>query len=273
MVLEVSWQEVTASMGCIVSIVMPAYNAEKYIENTIASILSQTFEDWELIVVDDKSTDKTADLVDEVSKTESRVRLIRLENNFGGPAGPRNVGVQYASSGLIAFCDSDDLWHPEKLEKQMRIFDGRKNFFSATKIVDFSDDSLVVYKDSIGLDLKNVTFSAQSLKSRIPTSSVLVSKSLLLEHPFNESPEYKAVEDFHCWLRILKSGVVCNKILEPLVFYRICEGQISGSKISMLKKVYMVHKNFDGRGSIQALFFTITHVIGSVFTRFFKGTM
>lgn len=273
MTLELCSPEVIVRMNCQVSIVMPAYNAQQYILKSIDSIRHQTFKNWELIVVDDHSTDNTADLVGAIANEDPRVSLVRLRKNFGGPAGPRNYGVSKAASEIIAFCDSDDLWHPQKLEKQLSLYSGEGNFFCASKIKNFSEDESVKYEKVNEIEVEEVSFVIQSLKSRIPASSVILSKTLLLEHKFNEDVTYKAVEDYHCWLRILDSGVVCRKVLNPLVQYRVCDGQISASKISMLKKVFMVHRNYPGRSMFMAFVYTCSHALGGIYARWLKREM
>lgn len=256
-----------------ISVVMPAYNATQYIERTILSLQQQTHENWELIVVDDCSTDRTCDLVSRIAQDDHRIRLIRLDKNFGGPAGPRNVGVSQARYDLIAFLDSDDIWHPQKLAKQIELLESPDEFFACSSMIDFEDDSVIEFGEIGRVSIDNIGFGAQSFRAKIPTSSVLVSKLLVNKFPFEESPTYKAVEDYHCWLRILNSGITCRKVREPLLYYRKSEGQISGSKLKMMKKVFMVHKNYPGRGFVTSVFFTASHVLGGLYFRFLRKGM
>lgn len=256
-----------------VSIVMPAYNAANYIGKTIESIQHQSHTSWELIVVDDCSSDNTVDLVKKASEEDFRIRLVPLDANYGGPAGPRNIGVKESRYDLISFCDSDDIWHPLKLEKQLALIDNKESFFSCTEILNFHDNDQISFNKKPSMKVVEVDYLSQSLRSKIPTSSVMLSKKIALDFPFEEDSSYKAVEDYHCWLRILKSGVFCKKIKDPLVFYRICAGQISGSKMKMVNKVFMVHRNFPDRNVLSAFIFTVSHVVGGVYFRFFRGVM
>ncbi|WP_190294880.1 glycosyltransferase family 2 protein [Marinobacter sp. R17] len=256
-----------------VSVVMPAYNAAQYIENTISSLQHQTYNNWELIVVDDCSTDSTCDLVTRIAEDDHRIRLIRLEKNFGGPAGPRNVGVSEARYDLVAFLDSDDIWHPQKLEKQVDLVESPDEFFACSSMIDFEDDSTIEFPEIGQVSVDHIGFMAQSFRAKIPTSSVVVSKSLVSKFPFEESPNYKAVEDFHCWLRILNAGVKCRKVREPLLYYRKSEGQISGSKLKMMKKVFMVHMNYPGRGLLTSILFTASHILGGLYFRYLRKGM
>lgn len=256
-----------------VSIVTPAYNAEALINRTIQSVVDQTFSDWELIIVDDCSSDNTRDVVEAWSAKESRIRLIALEKNFGGPAGPRNVGVDQAKGEYIAFLDADDIWHPRKLELQVAVLDRGASDFVCSKMEDFTSEDSIQFADIDKYDLESVSFRQQSIRARIPTSSVMARRALLSAHPFEELISYKAVEDYHCWLRILQSTPRCLKISVPLLYYRKVEGQISGSKLYMMRKVYMVHREFPGRSFLEATLLTISHVFGGLYFRYFKKGM
>ena len=182
-----------------ISVVMPAYNATQYIERTILSLQQQTYKSWELVVVDDCSTDETCSLVSRIAEDDHRIRLVRLEKNFGDPAGPRNVGVREAQYDLVAFLDSDDIWHPQKLEKQVELVESSDEFFACSSMIDFEDESTIEFPEIEQVSVDTIGFMAQSFRAKIPTSSVLVSKLLVSRYPFEESPKYKAVEDFHCW--------------------------------------------------------------------------
>ena len=116
-----------------VSIVMPMHNSSRYVEDSVLSVLSQTFKDWELLVVDDASTDDSRSIVERYAKQDRRVKLLRNEHPSGNPASPRNVGVREAKGRYIAFLDSDDIWLPNKLERQLPLFERQ--------------DTVIVYSD------------------------------------------------------------------------------------------------------------------------------
>ncbi len=111
------------SMPPLVSIVTPAYNAEKFIRRTIRSVQSQSFSDWEMIVVDDGSKDKTRQIVESFASKDQRIRLIKMPENSGLAAITRNRGLKEAKGEFIAFLDDDDIWHPRKLEIQLDYFE------------------------------------------------------------------------------------------------------------------------------------------------------
>ena len=105
-----------------VSIIMPAYNAAKTIKKSIDSVLSQSFTDWELLVINDSSTDETVEIVSEYVKKDSRIKLLHTDKSVGKPFYPRNIGIQNALGRFIAFLDSDDVWLSSKLEHQIPLF-------------------------------------------------------------------------------------------------------------------------------------------------------
>lgn len=256
-----------------VTVITPAYNAENLIGSTIKSVIDQSYTNWEMIIVDDCSTDNTRSVVQQWSEKESRIRLHTLEANFGGPAGPRNEGVRLAQGEFVAFLDSDDIWHPRKLEIQIRILEEESSSFVCSQMRDFTSENQIAHVVEDEVDFESVSFRQQSLRARIPTSSVIVSKALISSYPFNEDISYKAVEDYHCWLRLLQNTPSCLKVMMPLLHYRKIEGQISGSKLYMMRKVYMVHREYPYRSSLGALFLTFSHVLGGFYSRFLKKEM
>ena len=106
-------------MSSHISIIMPCYNAASFIAQAMDSVLAQTFENWEMLVVDDCSTDASAAIIQEYARQDSRIRYYRTDSPSGSPSIPRNIGLEHARGEYIAFLDSDDLWLPEKLEEQL----------------------------------------------------------------------------------------------------------------------------------------------------------
>lgn len=256
-----------------ISVITPAYNAEKLIGQTIQSVVNQTFTNWELIIVDDCSTDETLRVARSWAESDSRIIVKTVDRNFGGPAGPRNVGVESASGKFVAFLDADDIWHPRKLELQIKVLQDQNVDFVCSKMRDFTSEEDLEFVKVDSFEVETVSFGQQSLRARIPTSSVVARRELLRAHPFREDIGYKAVEDYHCWLRLLQSTPKCVKVGVPLLCYRKIEGQISGSKLYMMRKVFMVHREYPDRSWLSAVFFTFCHVFGGVYFRFVKKGM
>ena len=229
-----------------VSVIIPTFNAETFITETIRSVLAQSHNDLEVIVVDDCSTDDTVKLVREISRTDSRLTLIELKKNFGGPAGPRNIGVSKAVGDWICFLDADDLWHTSKLSLQLAALEKTGAAFCCTQVTRFSSDRQFDFTGPLSEQevYSRYTFRQICSRNRICNSSVMVAPHLLRSNPFNESPDYHAVEDMQCWLQILEAVHECIIIDSRLVGYRVNANQISRNKIKMARKFFRVLSNY-----------------------------
>lgn len=214
----------------LVSIIIPLYNAEVFIAQTIQSVLDQTFMDWELIIVDDCSTDRSTKIVNQFAAADSRITLIESAINFGGPAKPRNIGIENARGEYIAFLDADDIWLPEKLEKQLEfIRTNNLNFSSCycTLIDEQCKEVPLGWKSTLIYKMFSKKTTCDVIKNNfILTSSVIIAKELLLD--FNENKDYIAVEDFDLWLRILVEQKSAYRYQdENLIQYRLVNNSIS----------------------------------------------
>jgi len=253
---------------------MPAYNAEKYIVATLESVLAQDFPDYELLVIDDCSTDSTAAIVSEYAARDPRIRLIRLEKNRGAPAGPRNIGVREARGEWVAFLDADDIWYSGKLSCQMRVLQETGAQFCSSQMVDFEDERQLRFTPPVSPGIERIGFLKQLIKFRTPTSTVVVKRELIARHPFNESMSFKAREDLDCWLHCHEELRWSVKVRHPMMGYRIIPGQISGRKWTMLKRHYHVLREYRftsgaGLGPGAALF-TASHFLFAMYYRLLK---
>lgn len=261
-----------------VSVVMPAFNAEGYLSQSVASVIAQSEQDWELLIVDDASTDRTFSIAESFARADLRIRAIRSPRNFGGPAGPRNIGVREATAEWIAFLDADDLWHPEKLRIQLGQLHATRAQFCSSAMFDFMDGQAVNFSTPRSQAFHRIGFLSQLVKFRTPTSSVVCSRSLLLRHPFNESPSYKAREDMDCWLACIEEVGDSIKIREALVAYRKSANQISRGKFRILLRHFHVLRHYRRQGGaplgwLQAAVFTLTHCLYAVPFRLMMGRM
>lgn len=258
----------------LLSIVMPNYNGAKYLKDSINSVISQTYVNWELLVVDDCSKDNSVEIIEQFVNKDNRIFLFKLNNNSGRPAVPRNIGIQKAKGEFIAFLDSDDMWHPEKLEIQMKAIKNLNSEFIASQVCTFQYD--VVLKGYNDLEIKDIGFDFYDLntmlmKNRIISgSSLLVNSSFIKKHNlyFIEDVEYKAVEDYWFCLTALKYMKNIPVIKLPLVAYRISKTSISKSKMKMAKRVYNLLCNFEIDGKklgIRRYFYFLTYILLSVF--------
>ena len=258
----------------MVSVVIPAYNAEAHIGAAIASVQAQSMSDLEVVVVDDCSTDATAAVVREIAARDPRVRVVTLPANMGAPAGPRNAGVRLARAHWVAFLDADDLWHPEKLATQLKALTETGVEFCSSRMVNFTSGRLPVFDAAPSTDHEGVTFLDQLIKFRTPMSSVVASRALLARFPFNESLEYKAREDLDCWLHVHEAIGRSVKLTSVLVGYRIDPGQISGRKWVMVQRHFKVLRRYRFQSGRRlgwaAIPFTFSHFVMSPYYRLIR---
>lgn len=260
-----------------VSIIMPAYNAASYIEATLESVLKQSFDDYELLVINDCSKDDTACIVKQYCAHDKRINLINLPYNKGAPAGPRNIGIKMAKGEWIAFLDSDDVWHPNKLQRQIDLLQKTGARFCSTQMIDFVDESKLRLKNALPEDFEWISFAQQLVRNRTPTSSVIAEAALMKSNLFNEDISYKAREDLDCWLRCHEEIGSSVKITVPMIGYRNIPGQISGNKWHMLRRHLHVMRQYrlrSGRSlGLGAFVFTFTHFVLAFYQRKIKKTM
>lgn len=231
-----------------ISIIMAAYNAEKTIEQAIYSVLCQTYPDFELLVVNDCSTDKTAALVAAIAEKDDRVRLISNEKN-GGVSYTRKHGLEEARGEWIAILDSDDAWASEKLEKQIELQKktNAELLFTGSAFMDADGRPINWYLHAPA----EVTYRQLLKQNVLSNSSALVRKELYAK--------YYAVgdgmhEDFAIWLSILKEGRKAYGVDEPLLIYRLAKTSKSGNKIKAAKMNWNTYR-YVGLNPVEAFYY------------------
>lgn len=241
----------------LVSIVMPAYNCEKYIGDAIKSVINQTYKNWELIVLDDGSKDSTVNIINGLAQQDKRIKFYLNEKNQGVSA-TRNRGISIAKGEWIAFLDSDDMWQKEKLEMQMSL----KEKVNAEFV--FTGSS---YINEIGESFKGIFEVPEQVDYKklrrhnvISCSSVLIKKKFFKDIKMEKDDMH---EDYAVWLRILKQGVIAYAVNDPLLIYRISRNSKSGNKLKTLKMTYKVFR-FIGVNPIGSVYFMSMHVFNSV---------
>ena len=210
----------------VVSVIIPAYNCEDYLEEAVSSVLAQTFEDLELIIIDDCSTDGTAALMERLGRRDSRIRTFFNQENLGA-AGTRNRGVLLSSSQWIAFLDGDDLWKPDKLEKQLALAAREPEaqlIFTGSAFIE--DDGMTIgYVLHVPEKVDRARLLHQNV---ISCSSVLIRKRWMEKYPM---PTQEGIhEDFADWLAILDELPYAYGVDEPLLIYRRALTSKSGKK-------------------------------------------
>lgn len=239
----------------LVSIIMPAYNSSKTLPDSIQSVLDQTFTDWELLVIDDCSPEPLKPIVD--SFQDGRIQYIRLEKN-SGVAQARNRGIQAARGRYIAFLDSDDLWLPEKLEKQLQFMQKNGYAFTYTWYRQFEDDPahpirLVKTKNSV--DYRKLLRG-----NDIGCLTVMIDRK---EIPDIQMPSEKH-EDYITWLNLLKKGYQAYSVPEDLARYRVSKSSLTGNKKKSLVWTWNVYRKTQRLNFISSLYNMGYYLIGGV---------
>lgn len=218
---------------CKISVVMAAYNAARHIEKAIRSVIEQTIQDWELIVIDDASTDNTAELVCRLAQGDLRIALHQNERH-SGVSETRNRGIDLAVGEYIAFLDSDDIWKRDKLQRQLEALrlTHADLCYTAYTVTRENGQQSICYRvphtiDYMGLLKENV----------IGCSTVLLKRSRLGNHPFETGYFH---EDYVLWLKLLKGTCTAVGINELLVQYRM--GGRSQSKANAAKHRWRIYR-------------------------------
>lgn len=242
-------------MSFLVSIIVPCYNAENTIAQTIESVLRQTYLKWEMIIIDDCSTDSSAFIIKGYEKKDSRIIYLRTNSPSGSPSLPRNVGIEAAKGRYIAFLDSDDMWLPHKLEEQV-------NFLNDAEIA-------IVFSDYEKINMEgHRTF-------RIVKAPLLVNYSLLLKGncigcltAMYDSEKVGKIgfenvghEDFVLWLSILKKGFKARNTGTVTALYRVGKHSVSSNKLKVLSWQWNILRRVEKLPLYKSCYFYIHYAV------------
>jgi len=233
----------------LVSIITPSYKSAKFISQTIESVLAQTYENWEMIIVDDMSPDNSNEIIEEYIKKDSRIKLIKLEKN-SGPAVARNKAIKKAQGRYIAFLDADDLWMPDKLEKQIDSMQKNNYELTYTNYETMSED---------GKKLKNIIISPNKLtyKELLKSNKIGCLSAIYDTKRIGKiyMPLIKKRQDFGLWLRVLKKVKYAYNVNEVLGVYRIMSNSVSSNKIDLLKYNYSLFREHEKFSIVKSLYY------------------
>ena len=230
----------------LVSIIMPAYKAQSTIGAAIESAQRQTCKHWELLVVDDGSTDYTDLIVESMSRCDARIKLIKQLN--AGPAMARQTGLNHAKGRYIAFLDSDDLWLPEKLERQIGFMKSENKALSFTSYRRFKSDT--TSPGRVIAAPKTLSYKQLLGNTAIATSTAIVDTMLTgrLEMP---NTYY---DDFALWLKLTRCGWIAYGLNEDLMRYRVTKGSVSSNKVKSAKMVWRTYRQIERLGFAEATY-------------------
>lgn len=244
-----------------VSIIMPNYNCEKFIDETINSVLVQTYSDWELLIVDDCSTDNSCEIISRYCQSDERIKLLINKKNSGA-AVSRNKALKEASGEWIAFLDSDDLWLPEKLEKQISFMQNNNYGFSFTKYIEINENSASLHRLISGP--KKISKRKMFAYCWIGCLTVMYNRAKV---GLIQIENLKKNNDYAMWLKVIKKEK-CYLLPEVLAKYRKRVGSISNhGKFSLIKHHYYLFRVGEKMCAVRAMFCTVRNLFNGVWKK------
>lgn len=236
------------------SVIIPCHNSQEYIAVAIESVRSQTYQNWELLVVDDCSVDDTAMIVDTFVKKDKRIKYFKTNEPSGSPAVPRNMGVQQAKGRYIAFLDSDDAWMPSKLEQQLRMFREYKDmaicFSNYEKMTEKGERRERVVKAPVMVTYKYLLRGNVIGGLTAVYDTTKVGKMYFQNH---------AHEDYILWLDILKLGFIARNTNTVEALYRVRKHSVSSNKLKAMLWQWSIYRNIEKIGLLRSGYYFINY--------------
>lgn len=228
-------------MSNLVSIITPSYNSSKFISSTINSVLEQTYLNWEMIIIDDCSNDNSNEIIGTYCKKDDRIKLIRLNKNVG-PAIARNIGIELATGKYIAFLDADDLWLPNKLEKQIQFMEKTDVLLCYSSYYIINENDKII--DQFIIPLKKIKYK-DLLKRCIIGNLTAVYDAERIGKVMLANVGHGEHGDYTLWLSILKKIDYGYGINEILAKYRLYKGSISSNKVKAAIWQWKIYRNVE----------------------------
>lgn len=224
----------------LVSILMPAYNSSRWIEETVRCVQAQTYANWELIIADDASFDDTVQKVEKFIPADSRIRLLKTDVNRGA-GNARNRALRKAKGRYVAYLDSDDLWVPVKLEHQLKYMRDHNHVMCYTDY-DIVDEN-GVYRKTVHVP-ETVNYE-QYLRRPITCSHSIMFDTYAIDKKLLLMPDIRRGQDGATWLQVLKTGVTGHALSEPLAKYRRHKGSLSNNKLNAVKRMWYLYRKVE----------------------------
>lgn len=239
----------------LVSIIMPTYNSEKIVCNSINSVLKQTYKNFELIIIDDASSDATIKMVNQFN--DKRIKVLQ-QNVNSGAAYTRNAGIKQAKGRFLAFIDADDLWEEDKLEIQLKTMIKNKMAFTYTsyKRVDESGNSIGYIKVT-----KKISYKELLKNTIIGCSTVVIDRSMT---GYFEMPLLRKGQDTATWLMLLKKIDNAFGIDKSLTTYTVRKGSISSNKFLALKRTWKIYREVENLSLIYSFYCFIFYIFNAI---------
>ena len=236
---------------------MPTYNAGKFLVDSIESVLGQTYNNLELLITDDGSTDNTIDILKDYSERDERVKVMYLKDNVG-PAVARNRSIERAEGRYIAVCDCDDRWMPEKLEKQITHMRRKDCALCSSSYLICDENDAVT---GINISPKYLTLGMMKRDNKIGCLTAIYDIKRL-GHKFY-MPAIRKRQDWALFLNILKECQICFCVTDPLAYYRQRDNSVSSNKFSLIKYNVNVYETVFGYTTLKAYLYFLFRFLPS----------
>ena len=237
-----------------VSIIIPVYNAEKFIGKTIESVLNQTYKNWEILIFNDKSKDNSLKIIKKYSEKDKRIKFVDSKENVGVVAA-RNKLIEIATGEFIAFLDADDYWKQNKLEKQIKFMLKNNALISCTEYTRVTEDE----KEINDIIIKEIITYEDMLKNNyLGCLTVIYNANKLGKRYFNEREKN---EDYVLWLEIVKETKIIFGLKENLAFYRVLNNSRSSNKIKAAKDRWNVYRKIERLSLFKSIYYFLQYVI------------
>ena len=238
----------SSSPRVVVSVIMPSFNAGRFIAASIESVISQTIKDWEMIVVDDASTDDTVGIIGRYERQDRRIRMVSLKTNRGA-AYARNLGLDQARGDMLAFIDSDDIWFPEKTSKQLAVMNASAadiSYTGYTRLHDGQQEGSEVVPVP-----EHVSYRTMLRRCLISCPTAMVRRSTC---GTVRMPTLRVAEDHGYWLALLRDGTrTAVGLTEPLVKVRLRSNSLSANKIVAARHAWKLRREVEGFGFVKSV--------------------
>lgn len=246
------------NMNPLVSIIMPCYNAERYIAQSIESVLAQTYTNWELLITDDCSIDNSVKIAQKYCLQDDRINIL-VPDEHQGTAVARNLSISRSKGRFVAFLDSDDVWVKEKLEKQIGyMLENDKVFtYSSYEVINHQGLS----KNKIVNDAGVMTYNKYLRNTVIGCGTVVLDKEKI---GYFSSPILKTSQDMSLWLSIMKRGFDAYPVPGPLLKYRITPGSATSNKLKAARDVWRVYRDIEKLSLLKSIGCFICYTFNAV---------
>ncbi|MBI9052574.1 MAG: glycosyltransferase family 2 protein [Bacteroidales bacterium] len=251
-------------MKNLVSIITPSYNSTSFISETIESVLAQTYDNWEMTIIDDASQDNSVDIIENFVKADARITLIKLDKNVGA-GDARNRGIEKARGKYIAFLDSDDVWHEEKLEIQIKLMEDSQTPISFTGYT-IMDEPLIKSKSIINVP-QSVDLKEYLKTTIIGMSTAIINRDIVGEFKLSS---IRTRQDGVLWIELLKKGYTAIGLNMQLTKYRSRKNSISANKLKAIKRIWYIYRKYAGLNLFYTFYYFMFYIINNIQRRYFQ---